>query len=90
MNVYSHVLVVSGGMDSATLAYLCVKEGGNPYLITFDYGQKHNKELLCAGYQIDEYHAVEDHKIIDIKFFLFGIFLGIDFNCAYARKVFLN
>ncbi|PZC41878.1 MAG: 7-cyano-7-deazaguanine synthase [Chloroflexi bacterium] len=48
MSNYSHVLVVSGGMNSATLAHMCVKDGGSPYLITFDYGQKHRKEIEYA------------------------------------------
>ena len=65
MNVYSHVLVVSGGMDSATLAYLCVKEGGNPYLITFDYGQKHKKEIEYAGLLADDLNT--PHQVVDIS-----------------------
>ena len=65
MNVYSHVLVVSGGMDSATLAYLCVKEGGHPYLITFDYGQKHKKEIEYAGLLADDLNT--PHQVVDIS-----------------------
>ena len=65
MNVYSHVLVVSGGMDSATLAYLCVKEGGHPYLITFDYGQKHKKEIEYARLLADDLNT--PHQVVDIS-----------------------
>ena len=42
------IVVVSGGMDSTTLLY-DVKHGGYDVgAISFDYGQKHRKELRCA------------------------------------------
>jgi 7-cyano-7-deazaguanine synthase len=44
------VLILSGGLDSTTLMYDLVKKYGrdNVYALSFDYGQKHRKELLCA------------------------------------------
>ena len=46
------VAVVSGGMDSVTLAYLLASEGYDLHLLAFDYGQRHKRELeyarLCA------------------------------------------
>ena len=46
------VAVVSGGMDSVTLAYLLSSQGYGLRLISIDYGQRHAKELryarLCA------------------------------------------
>lgn len=65
MNIYSHVLVVSGGMDSATLAHLCVEEGGHPYLITFDYGQRHKKEIEYAKLIADDLNV--PHQVVDIS-----------------------
>lgn len=41
------VAVVSGGMDSTTLAYLAAEEGP-VVLVTFDYGQRHRVELSYA------------------------------------------
>lgn len=47
------IAIVSGGMDSVTLAYLLKSEGYNLHLLSFDYGQRHKKELhfanLCAN-----------------------------------------
>ncbi|MDP9380334.1 MAG: 7-cyano-7-deazaguanine synthase QueC [Chloroflexota bacterium] len=47
------VAIVSGGMDSVTLAYLLCSEGYDLHLLSVDYGQRHRKELeyarSCAG-----------------------------------------
>lgn len=47
------VAVVSGGIDSVTLAHLLHSEGWKLHLLAFDYGQRHKKELefarRCAG-----------------------------------------
>lgn len=39
-------LIVSGGMDSATLAYYYASQGYKLHLVGFNYGQRHSKELL--------------------------------------------
>ena len=39
-------LIVSGGMDSATLAYFYAEQGYDLHLVGFNYGQRHAKELL--------------------------------------------
>ncbi len=48
----SAVAIVSGGMDSVTMAYY-MKIGYALHLVTFDYGQRHKKEIefaeMCAG-----------------------------------------
>jgi 7-cyano-7-deazaguanine synthase len=47
------IAVVSGGLDSVTLAHLLKSEGHDLHLVSFDYGQRHAKELefarLCAA-----------------------------------------
>jgi len=43
------VAIVSGGMDSTTLVYyLRAVHGAAPHLLSFDYGQRHRKELAFA------------------------------------------
>lgn len=59
------ILIYSGGMDSTTLLYKLRKAGDKVLCISFDYGQRHKKELsaakkICAQLKIP-------HKIIDIK-----------------------
>jgi 7-cyano-7-deazaguanine synthase len=42
------IAIVSGGLDSVTLAYLLHAEGYELHLLSFDYGQRHKKELAYA------------------------------------------
>jgi 7-cyano-7-deazaguanine synthase len=42
------VAVVSGGLDSTTMAYLLRAQGFSIIAISFDYGQRHRKELVFA------------------------------------------
>ncbi len=42
------IAIVSGGLDSTTLAYLLHAEGYELHLLSFDYGQRHKKELAYA------------------------------------------
>jgi 7-cyano-7-deazaguanine synthase len=42
------VAVVSGGLDSTVMAYALRAEGHRLHAISFDYGQRHRRELDCA------------------------------------------
>ena len=48
MTTMKALAVVSGGLDSVTLAHLLAGEGQLGGLISFDYGQRHKKELHFA------------------------------------------
>jgi len=63
------VVPISGGLDSSVILSIASKQHDDVYALTYDYGQKHKKEILYAGLQIDEYDNIEEHKIIDISFF---------------------
>lgn len=58
------LVICSGGLDSVTLAYKVAHEGQLVGLLSFDYGQRHKKELSyavqCAS------HLDIPHSIIDI------------------------
>lgn len=43
------VTVVSGGMDSITAAYLAAHNGFDQIIVSFDYGQRHHRELAYAA-----------------------------------------
>lgn len=42
------VVLLSGGLDSATALYFAVKENFSPFCLIFDYGQKHRREIESA------------------------------------------
>ncbi|MCK9555237.1 7-cyano-7-deazaguanine synthase QueC [bacterium] len=42
------VVLLSGGLDSATVAAMAKSGGFDIYALTFDYGQRHKTEIACA------------------------------------------
>lgn len=42
------VVLLSGGLDSTTALYLAKKDGFEVHALCFDYGQRHNKEIISA------------------------------------------
>jgi len=59
------VVVLSGGMDSATALYQAKADGNEVYAVSFNYGQKHKKELDFAR-QLAEKAGVKEHKVVDL------------------------
>lgn len=59
------VVVFSGGMDSATLLYFYLKSAWGVAAVSFDYGQRHRKELEAAG-RICHMLNVE-HRVVDLS-----------------------
>jgi len=58
------VVVFSGGMDSFTLLNKAVQEGLDVYALSFNYGQKHKRELECAKQVTNQLNI--PHQITDI------------------------
>src|SRR5690606_33060831 len=58
------VVIYSGGMDSFTILNRAYKEGYDLYALTFDYGQKHRKEIAFASDVCQQLDI--NHRIIDI------------------------
>jgi len=59
------VVIYSGGMDSFTLLNRVLHEGYDVYALTFNYGQKHVKEVEIAKSVCDKLNI--PHKILDIS-----------------------
>ena len=59
------VLIFSGGMDSTVLLYDLISQNKEVIAVSFDYGQKHKKELLAAK-RIAEENKIE-HQVLDIS-----------------------
>ncbi len=59
------IVLLSGGLDSITVLAIAKQQGFTCYALSFDYGQRHNAELIAAA-QIAEYYQVEAHKTIKL------------------------
>lgn len=59
------VVIISGGMDSTTLAYYLQDKEHDLYALSFNYGQKHNKELEAAKTIVKILNI--PHKVIDVS-----------------------
>ena len=65
------IVLLSGGLDSATVLAMAQHEGYRVHAISFHYGQRHAVELDAAT-RIAQQAGVVDHKIIDIDLRQFG------------------
>ena len=59
------VILVSGGLDSATTLAVAVGNNYKCYALSFNYGQRHAVELKAAKKIANEFNVIE-HKILDI------------------------
>lgn len=65
------VVLLSGGMDSATVLAMAIAQGYACYALSFRYGQRHTAELQAALEQAQRQGAVR-HEIIDLDLSRFG------------------
>lgn len=67
------VITLSGGMDSSVLLYKAAEEYKEVHTVTFDYGQRHNRELQAAEKQLlnakhDFPNVLFTNKLLDVKY----------------------
>ncbi|MCC6199652.1 MAG: 7-cyano-7-deazaguanine synthase QueC [Moraxellaceae bacterium] len=60
------IILLSGGLDSATCLAIARHEGFEPVALSFDYGQRHNAELV-ASRRVAEAFAVRDHRVLRLE-----------------------
>jgi len=65
------VILLSGGLDSATTLAIARKRGFLPYCLSFDYGQRHRVELLAAERVAKNLGAVA-HRTLRLDLAQFG------------------
>lgn len=58
------VLILSGGVDSTTLLFKMLADGYRVLALTFDYGQRHRKEIDCARRVAKECRI--PHRTVDL------------------------
>lgn len=65
MSTKKVVIIYSGGMDSYTVLHLMRHRGFDVHAVSFNYGQRHNKELVYAKNVTQKYNI--EHKVVDIS-----------------------
>ncbi|MFZ4967846.1 7-cyano-7-deazaguanine synthase QueC [Pseudomonas sp. Mn2068] len=60
------VILLSGGLDSATVVAMARAEGYSCYTMSFDYGQRHRAELQAAE-RVARDQGVIEHKVIGLN-----------------------
>jgi len=65
------VILLSGGLDSATALAIAVRDAFMPHAMSFRYGQRHLHEIECAK-RIAAACGLAEHVIVDIDLRVFG------------------
>ena len=65
MNQPKAVILLSGGLDSATIVAMAKAQGFACYTMSFDYGQRHRAELQAAE-RVARQLGVVEHKVIGL------------------------
>lgn len=59
------VVIYSGGMDSYTVLHFVLQKGYEVHPLSFNYGQRHDKELVVASYVCKTLRL--SHQVVDIR-----------------------
>jgi 7-cyano-7-deazaguanine synthase len=65
------VVLLSGGLDSATVIAIARDEGYDVHALSFRYGQRHSVELTAAD-RVAQHLGVTEHKTAELDLRLFG------------------
>ncbi|MBV1931474.1 MAG: 7-cyano-7-deazaguanine synthase QueC [Porticoccaceae bacterium] len=65
MEIKKAVVLVSGGLDSATVLAMASKQGFACHCLAFDYGQRHRSEL-DAGQRVSDEFGASAHKLVKL------------------------
>jgi hypothetical protein len=65
------VILLSGGMDSATSLAMATREGYHCHTLAFDYGQRHRRELEMAARQSRAWQAA-GHQVVRVDLACIG------------------
>ncbi len=65
------VILVSGGLDSATALAMALDQGFSCYTLAFDYGQRTHSELVAAK-QLSCNMGAQEHKVVELDLSTIG------------------
>jgi 7-cyano-7-deazaguanine synthase len=69
--VVKAVILLSGGLDSSTVLYQAQADGFDCYALSFDYQQRHRRELEAAA-AIASVAGVKEHQVVSFDLRLWG------------------
>jgi 7-cyano-7-deazaguanine synthase len=65
------VVLLSGGLDSATCCAIAREQGFGLVALSFAYGQRHRVELNAAT-RVSKFFSVNDHRVVSVDVSMFG------------------
>jgi len=80
------VVLVSGGLDSATVLAMAKAQGYACYTLAFDYGQRHRSELVAAE-NVSRTSGAVTHKVVTLDLSTIGGSALTDSNIAVPTDV---
>jgi 7-cyano-7-deazaguanine synthase len=80
------VVLLSGGIDSATTLAIAISDGYEAYAVSYDYGQRHKLELKAAR-RVAKSVGAKEHRVVKIDNSLFaGSALTADVDVPKRRS----
>ena len=79
------VVLLSGGMDSATVLAMARAQGFTCYALSVDYGQRHHAELAAAQ-RVAKLLGAHEHRVVKIDLTVFGGSALTDDNIAVPQR----
>lgn len=79
------IVLLSGGLDSATALAIAKAEGYQCHALSFDYGQRHGAELSAAR-RVADHFGVAEHKLVRIGLDAIGGSALTDGNIAVPDR----
>ncbi len=71
MSTPKAIVLLSGGLDSATAAAQAIADGYQLIALSLRYGQRHDRELLAAK-QIAAHLGIQEHVVLDVNLAQWG------------------
>jgi 7-cyano-7-deazaguanine synthase len=71
MSAPKAVVLLSGGLDSATSAAQAIADGYELIALSLHYGQRHDRELIAAK-RVAEHLGIKEHFVVDVNLAQWG------------------
>lgn len=85
MTTKNAVVLLSGGLDSATVLAMARAQGYDCYALSVDYGQRHHSELEAAD-RVAKMLGAKEHRVVHIDLTGFGGSALTDNNIAVPQQ----